>query len=101
MMQYILEILAFQLAFLLVYDMMLKKETFFQWNRAYLLLTFLLSMVLPKVRLEALRITVSSEAAYYSEFLWSDEAIALTPSQEHLSFWGSLSVLNGFFFLAP
>src|SRR5690554_3305379 len=45
----ILQILAFQLLFLAVYDFFLKKETFFTWNRVYLLLTPILSVVLPFV----------------------------------------------------
>ena len=58
MIQYILETLAFQLVFLMVYDLFLRKETFFQWNRVYLLLTFILSLVLPWIHVEALKTTV-------------------------------------------
>ena len=47
MITYILEILAFQLVFLLAYDLFLRKETFFGWNRFYLLSSFVLSLVLP------------------------------------------------------
>src|SRR5690554_842119 len=45
----ILQILAFQLLFLAVYDLFLKNETFFTWNRVYLLVTPVLSVVLPFV----------------------------------------------------
>lgn len=45
----LLQILIFQLLFLAVYDLFFKKETFFNWNRAYLLLTPVLSVVLPFV----------------------------------------------------
>ncbi len=77
MLQYIIETLTFQLLFLLVYDLFLKKETFFQWNRAYLLLTFLLSLVLPWVKIEALKTTISTEAVYYPSFLWQMDAVVL------------------------
>ena len=54
MMQYIIQIVIFQLAFLLVYEMFLKKETFFTANRWYLLLTPVLSLILPFASFSAL-----------------------------------------------
>jgi len=53
MIRTLLEVMAFQLIFLLVYDLFLKKETFFQWNRWYLLSTYALSLLLPFIRIEA------------------------------------------------
>ncbi len=55
MIHYILQIIAFQLLFLITYDLFLKKETFFNWNRAYLLLTPILSFVLPLFRLDFIK----------------------------------------------
>lgn len=55
MIQYIIETIAFQLLFLLVYDLILKKETFFNWNRAYLILTPLLSLLLPLIELSSVQ----------------------------------------------
>lgn len=55
MLQYILQTIAFQVFFLVVYDLFLKKETFFNWNRGYLLLTSILSFVLPFVKIKALQ----------------------------------------------
>ncbi|MEH6705249.1 M56 family metallopeptidase [Galbibacter orientalis] len=57
-MTYIIQTIAFQLLFLIIYDFFLKKETFFNWNRAYLLLTPLLSVILPFVELESFKTTV-------------------------------------------
>jgi len=51
----ILQIIAFQAIFLLVYDLLLRKETFFNYNRAYLLITSIISLVLPFVRFPKLR----------------------------------------------
>lgn len=51
---YILQTISFQLLFLLFYEFILKKETFFQWNRWYLLLTPLLAFVLPFLKIPAL-----------------------------------------------
>ena len=52
MVQYIIQSIAFQLFFLIVYDLFLKKETFFNWNRMYLLITAALSFVLPLIKIE-------------------------------------------------
>ena len=54
MLHYILQIIAFQLLFIVVYDLFLKKETFFTWNRLYLLITPVLSLILPLVKIPAL-----------------------------------------------
>ncbi|RMB59063.1 blaR1 peptidase M56 [Dokdonia sinensis] len=58
--QYIIEVLCFQAIFLAVYLTFFRKETFFQWNRGYLLLTPLLSMLLPFVSIAAFRAAVPS-----------------------------------------
>ena len=55
MIHYILQTLAFQLLFLLVYDLFLKRETFFNWNRVYLLVTPLLSLLLPFIKVDAIQ----------------------------------------------
>ncbi|GAA4232739.1 hypothetical protein GCM10022291_08160 [Postechiella marina] len=55
MMHYIIQTIAFQLLFLLIYDLFLNKETFFNWNRVYLLLTTILSIVLPFVKIESFK----------------------------------------------
>ncbi len=60
MLHYIIQVVAFQALFLLVYDLFLKRETFFNYNRAYLLLTPLLAMVLPFVKLKAITNMVSN-----------------------------------------
>ena len=54
MAHYILQIIFFQLFFLLVYEIFLKKETFFNYNRLYLLVTPILAFLIPWLRLEFL-----------------------------------------------
>ncbi len=71
MIQYILECVAFQLVFLIIYDFFLKRETFFQWNRLYLLGTHVLSLLLPWIKIEAFKTTVPLEYNAYPEFLWN------------------------------
>ncbi|WP_324023973.1 energy transducer TonB [Maribacter sp. BPC-D8] len=70
MIQYILECIAFQLLFLVIYDFFLKKETFFQWNRVYLIGTFVLSLILPWIKIEAFKQQVPPTFAQYPEYLW-------------------------------
>ena len=55
MIHYILQILAFQLLFLVVYDLFLKKETFFSSNRLYLIVTPVLSLILPLIKIDLIR----------------------------------------------
>ncbi len=87
MITYLLEILIFQLAFLLVYDLFLKGETFFQWNRAYLLVTFIISLVLPWIKIEALKTTVSSELVAYPQAFFQLDAVTVGLGVEKASFW--------------
>ena len=58
---YILQIVIFQLFFLLTYDVFLKKETFFNWNRAYLLVTPILSMLLPLLKVDTFKEVVPQQ----------------------------------------
>lgn len=51
MLDYSLKVILFQILFLAIYDLFLKKETFFQWNRAYLLGTSLISYVIPLIKI--------------------------------------------------
>lgn len=55
------QILVFQILFLAVYDLFLKKETFFGLNRIYLLLTPILGCVLPFVSIDFLQQNIPQE----------------------------------------
>ena len=57
----IIQIVLFQTLFLLVYDLFLRRETFFNYNRIYLLLTSVFSIVLPFVKLPELRKVTTQE----------------------------------------
>ena len=61
MLQYIIQTIAFQVFFLLVYDAFLKKETFFNWNRLYLLSTAVLSIVLPFIKIDGFKDVVPQQ----------------------------------------
>ncbi len=76
-MQYVLECISFQLVFLIIYDLWLKKETFFQWNRAYLIGTYLLSLIVPWIKIEALKVTVPEAYYAFPSFLISSDQLSL------------------------
>jgi hypothetical protein len=61
MMVYFIKVVAFQLLFLLGYDLFLKKETFFNWNRMYLIFSSLISFVLPFIKIEGFQNIVPQE----------------------------------------
>ncbi len=58
MLHYILQTVAFQVFFLIIYDVFLKNETFFNWNRVYLIGTAVLSLVLPFLKFESIKAIV-------------------------------------------
>lgn len=61
MLYYIIQTIAFQLMFLIVYDVFLKRETFFNWNRLYLLLTPVLSLIIPLIKIDKFSKVVPQE----------------------------------------
>ena len=64
MIHYLVQIVAFQLLFLIVYDFFLKGETFFNWNRVYLLGTAVLSILLPFIKIESFKNVVPEEYTF-------------------------------------
>ncbi|WP_420571889.1 M56 family metallopeptidase [Kordia sp.] len=61
MIAYFIKVVAFQLLFLVAYDLFLKKETFFNWNRIYLICSSLISFALPFIKLESFQNAVPQE----------------------------------------
>jgi len=65
MLQYLIHSVLFQLVFLLIYELLLKKETYFSYNRLYLLLTPVGSLFLPLIHFESLSEVVPSETLVF------------------------------------
>lgn len=61
MINYIIQVMLFQTLFLVVYDLLLSKETFFTKNRLYLLSTAMLSFVLPFLKVSTIRKVVPQD----------------------------------------
>nr|WP_299383013.1 M56 family metallopeptidase [Allomuricauda sp.] len=90
MITYLLECMTIQLVFLLVYDLLLKKETFFQWNRMYLLGVFVLSMVLPLIKIKALTMAVPETISQYQQYFLQLDEVVLYASQSDETRWSAI-----------
>ena len=65
MINYILQVILFQVLFLAIYDFFLSKETFFTKNRWYLISTPVLSFILPFIKIPTLQRAVPEEIIIY------------------------------------
>ncbi len=61
MLHYILQVVAFQLIFLIFFDLFLRKETFFNINRAYLVLTGILAVCMPFIKFKQIKAIVPDD----------------------------------------
>ena len=93
---YLLECIAFQLVFLIVYDFFLKRETFFQWNRFYLIGTYMLSLALPVVKIEAFKTGIPRQYYAYPQYLWEANDSVVISAVESSQF--SISWEEGVFY---
>ena len=75
MLAIILKIILFQLLFLLGYELLLKKETFFNYNRWYLLITPIIALTLPFLNIAALNELVPQESAAVINSFWLPEIV--------------------------
>lgn len=64
MLDYIFQVILFQASFYLVYEAFLKKETFFQWNRFYLILTSLAAYIIPFLKFDKIANSLTPEYVY-------------------------------------
>lgn len=61
MLYYLLQTVIFQVLFLVLYDVFHKKDTFFNWNRLYLLSTSILSFILPLIKIKSIQENIPEE----------------------------------------
>ncbi|WP_051286247.1 M56 family metallopeptidase [Salinimicrobium terrae] len=94
MLHYILQIIAFQLVFLLVYELLLKKETFFIYNRVYLLITPVLAMILPLLKLEFLQQAIPPENMIVLPEIFLGENSSAVTGQESKGSASAAATLN-------
>lgn len=77
MLDYLIKVLLFQALFLAVYDLFLKRETFFQINRGYLLATSCLAYALPLISIKRVQNLVPST---YQDYFTAIPEVFITPS---------------------
>jgi hypothetical protein len=76
MINYIIQVVLFQVLFLAIYDFFLSKETFFVKNRWYLLSTPIVSFLLPLVKIPSFQKAIPQEyIIYLPEIILSPERI--------------------------
>jgi bla regulator protein BlaR1 len=76
MINYIIQVVLFQVLFLVIYDFFLSKETFFTKNRWYLLSTPILSFLLPLIKIPSFQKVVPQEfIVYLPEIILSPENV--------------------------
>ena len=105
MITYIVQVILFQILFLVVYDFFLKKETFHVNNRWYLIGTPVLSFVLPFIKISAIQETVPQKfLVLLPEAIISPEKIIeqtsfYSGSFLSIIFWCGVTVLLAVFIL--
>ena len=75
MINYILQVVLYQVLFLAIYDFYLSKETFFTKNRWYLVFTPILSFLIPLIKIPSFQKSVPQE------FIVVLPEIVLSPEQ--------------------
>ena len=95
MINYILQVILFQVLFLAIYDFFLSKETFFTKNRWYLISTPVLSFILPFIKIPTLQRAVPEEfIIYLPEILLSPNKVI-----QQTSFYQSINYTVVLFWL--
>lgn len=83
MLHYCIQIIAFQTLFLMVYDLFLKRETFFNYNRAYLLLSVIVSLILPFIKIERFKTIIPEDYVIsIPEILIGNTSSTILPVQQ-------------------
>jgi beta-lactamase regulating signal transducer with metallopeptidase domain len=99
MLNYILQIIFYQLLFLGIYEAFLKKETFFQWNRFYLILTVLLSYIIPFIQIKGFEKLILNQKIVSNNFTEKLSQVIISSSLEtdiykNFYIWNSLYYLG-------
>ena len=99
MINYILQVILFQVLFLAIYDFFLSKETFFTKNRWYLLSTPMLSFLIPFIKIPSFQKAVPQEfMVYLPEIFLSPEKV-IQKVIENNAFYESVNYVAILFWL--
>ncbi len=89
----LLQILVFQIMFLAVYDLFLKKETFFTLNRIYLLITPILGFVLPFISIDFIQQNIPQEYIFQLPAVVIGDGVSEIASSESSSWIPDFTVI--------
>ncbi|EZH71416.1 hypothetical protein ATO12_07885 [Aquimarina atlantica] len=93
MLYYLLQTVIFQVLFLVLYDVFHKKDTFFTWNRLYLLSTSILSFILPFIKIKSIQENIPEEYVFQLPTVFIGQQIEVeTPSILYI--WNSMGNMN-------
>ena len=93
MINYVIQVVLFQVLFLAIYDFFLSKETFFVKNRWYLLSTPVVSFLLPLVKIPLFQEAIPQEyIVYLPEIILSPERVI-----QETSWYQSINYLDMLF----
>ena len=99
MITYALECIAFQFIFLMGYEFFLRKETFFQGNRFYLLTTFACSFIIPFLKIEAFRTVLPARDFWGAAYVQRLDEVTVTAAARAGLFadipWAVLMLVSG------
>jgi len=83
MINYILQVILFQVLFLTIYDFFLSKETFFTKNRCYLLSTVIVSFLIPLIKIPSFqKVAAQVYVVQLPEIMLSPETVIIRTFQE-------------------
>ena len=108
MINYILQVILFQVLFLTIYDFFLSKETFFTKNRCYLLSTVIVSFLIPLIKIPSFqKVAAQVYVLQLPEIMLSPETVIIRTFQEttlsesvnymSILFWAGVAVFLGLF----
>ncbi len=99
MINYIIQVVLFQVLFLVIYDVFLAKETFFNKNRGYLLITPILSFCIPFFKIPTFQKVVQEDFVIaLPEIVLSPQKVIQT-SIEPTTYEQSVNVINFIFWI--
>lgn len=99
MINYILQVILFQVLFLAIYDVFLSKETFFSKNRGYLLVTPILSFCIPFLKIPTFKKVVQEDFVIaLPEIVLSPQKVIQT-SIEATTYEQSVNAINIIFWV--
>jgi beta-lactamase regulating signal transducer with metallopeptidase domain len=99
MINYILQVILFQVLFLAIYDFFLSKETFFTKNRWYLISTPMLSFLIPLIKIPSFQKAVPQEFIVYLPEIFLSPQKVIQNAIDTTAFYDSINYVAILFWL--